>query len=214
MITTLEICSGPNQSFTCGVKRHFEDSLLCTIDVEDYPQHHTDLHTVGDFSFLCHTMNFSIYDIIWASIPCNTYSVASCSKHRAQRDYAPTTFEALQADQLSKNIVLIILQQLYQDPGFKFVIENPRGILRKMPFMKPLEKYRKTVSYCQYGDKRMKPTDIWTNIDFEVRMCKNGAPCHESAPRGSNTGTQGLTWAERCKIPDELIDVILKEVKI
>ena len=53
---------------------------------------------------------------------------------------------------------------------------------------------RYTVTYCQYGDNRMKPTDIWTNHPCPKFKppCKNGDPCHVSAPRGSQTGTQGL----------------------
>lgn len=30
-----------------------------------------------------------------------------------------------------------------------------------MEWMRSLPRY--TVTYCQYGDNRMKPTDIWTN---------------------------------------------------
>ena len=35
---------------------------------------------------------------------------------------------------------------------------------------------RKTVTYCKYGDMRMKPTDIWTNdITWIPRKeCKKG----------------------------------------
>ena len=29
----------------------------------------------------------------------------------------------------------------------------------------------KTITYCSYGDKRMKPTDIWTNFDFTAKLC-------------------------------------------
>lgn len=79
-----------------------------------------------------------------------------------------------------------------------------------MNFMKDLPRY--TVTYCQYGDSRMKPTDIWTNHpepNFKP-MCKNGMPCHVSAPRGSKTGTQGLKGSvERSKIPTELCDHIV-----
>jgi hypothetical protein len=53
----------------------------------------------------------------------------------------------------------------------------------------------------------MKPTDIWTNSRSweEKPICKNGSPCHESAPRGSNTGTQGMKNAfDRSKIPYNL----------
>lgn len=36
-------------------------------------------------------------------------------------------------------------------------------------------------------------------------MCRNGDNCHESAPRGSRTGTQGLKGNyERSRVPSEL----------
>lgn len=57
----------------------------------------------------------------------------------------------------------------------------------------------------------MKPTDIWTNHpDPQFKpMCKNGAPCHAPAPRGSKTGTQGLKGAAaRAVIPHALCEHI------
>ena len=43
-------------------------------------------------------------------------------------------------------------------------------------------------------------------------MCKNGMPCHESAPRGSQTGTQGLkNDFERSKVPEQLCKEILNQ---
>lgn len=67
----------------------------------------------------------------------------------------------------------------------------------------------------------MKPTDIFTNAsDPRFRPpCRNGAPCHESAPRGSKSGTQGLANArERGRIPERLclhiVDVCEREVPI
>lgn len=65
---------------------------------------------------------------------------------------------------------------------------------------------------CRYGDKRMKPTDLWTNHPNPQFLppCHNGDPCHESAPRGSRTGTQGLKNAmERSRIPDKLCEHIV-----
>lgn len=82
--------------------------------------------------------------------------------------------------------------------------------MRKMDFMYGLERY--TVTYCQYGDDRMKPTDIWTNHpDPRFKpMCKNGDPCHTAAPRGAKTGTQGRSGSvERSRIPDELCEHIV-----
>ena len=149
-------------------------------------------------------------NVIWASPDCTTYSIAAISHHRkknaetgnldAVSDYAKF------CDQTNKHLLDLIAEL---KPQFYF-IENPRGGLRKMDFMKGL--YRYTVTYCQYGDSRMKPTDIWTNHpnpQFKP-MCHNGDSCHEKAPRGSKTGTQGLKNArERAVIPAELCNHIV-----
>ena len=86
-------------------------------------------------------------------------------------------------------------------PCYWFV-ENPVGGMRKAAFTQGLPRY--TVTYCRYGDARRKPTDIWTNHPnpgFKP-PCRNGDPCHESAPRGSKTGTQGLKGhVERSRMP-------------
>lgn len=78
-----------------------------------------------------------------------------------------------------------------------------------MDFMQGLPRY--TITYCQYGDKRMKPTDIWTNHPNPKFKppCHNGDKCHDAAPRGSQTGTQGLNGSkERSRIPAKLCDHI------
>lgn len=80
-----------------------------------------------------------------------------------------------------------------------------------MEFMKDIKCY--TITYCQYGDNRMKPTDIFTNYpdpNFKP-PCHNGDSCHQSAPRGSATGTQGIKGSkERSKIPDQFCDYIVE----
>jgi len=148
-------------------------------------------------------------DIIWASPPCTSFSVASIGHHwtGGKGAYIPKTDGARLGLELVKKTIEIIE---YFQPTFWFM-ENPRGVLRKLPVVQGLP--RKTVTYCQYGDERMKPTDIWTNsVLWEPRpMCKNGDPCHVAAPRGSRTGTQGRSNAyERSKIPDELCFEVLK----
>ena len=103
--------------------------------------------------------------------------------------------------------VLKLIEEL--QPRYYF-IENPRGGMRKMEWMKGLSRY--TVTYCQYGDNRMKPTDIWTNHPDPkfLPMCHNGDSCHVAAPRGSKTGTQGLKGArERSVIPQKLCEHIV-----
>lgn len=150
---------------------------------------------------------FGYPDVIWASPDCTTYSIAAISHHRKKTDddLEPVSEYAKFCDKTNKH-VLKLIEEL--KPKYYF-IENPRGGLRKMKFMKDLPRY--TVTYCQYGDKRMKPTDIWTNHpDPQFKQpCKNGDPCHERAPRGSRTGTQGLKGSkERSVIPEQLCDHI------
>ena len=96
-------------------------------------------------------------------------------------------------------------------------IENPRGKLRSLLLVeKELPgAIRHTISYCQYGDTRMKPTDIWTNAPWwkPRPMCKNGDKCHEPAPRGSSTGTQGIKGdTDRSRIPSEVFKEILGQM--
>ena len=148
-------------------------------------------------------------DVIWASPPCTGFSVAAIGHHwtGGKGAYIPKTETARLGIELVKKTLEIID---YYKPKYWFM-ENPRGVLRKMDIVKELK--RNTVTYCQYGDERMKPTDIWTNSDVWVprKMCKNGDTCHVAAPRGSRTGTQGRSNAyERSKIPDELCQEILK----
>ena len=162
--------------------------------------------TVEDILKLCD----GIPDVIWASPDCTTYSLAAISHHRKKNtengNLDPVSEYAKFCDTTNKH-VLYLIEQL--KPKIYF-IENPRGGLRKMDFMKNLKRY--TVTYCQYGDFRMKPTDIWTNHpnpEFK-KPCKNGDKCHESAPRGSRTGTQGLkNNKERAIIPEQLCDHIV-----
>ena len=151
-------------------------------------------------------------DIIWASPPCTGFSVAAIGHHWSggKGAYIPKTETAKLGIELVKKTLEIIN---HFQPTFWFM-ENPRGVLRKLDVVKGLNK--QSVTYCQYGDERMKPTDIWTNSVTWVPkpMCKNGDPCHVAAPRGSRTGTQGRANAyERSKIPADLCLEILKSCK-
>ena len=170
-----------------------------------------DLYTdIGGLAAKDILKKFGRPDVIWASPDCTTYSIAAISHHRKQEEggnLAPVSEYAKFCDKVNKNVLDLIAEL---KPRFYF-IENPRGGMRKMDFMKGL--YRYSLTYCQYGDKRMKPTDIWTNHPnprFKP-MCKNGDSCHEAAPRGAKTGTQGLKGSkERSVIPKALCEHIVE----
>ena len=149
-------------------------------------------------------------DFVWASPDCTTYTIAAISTHRDGVN--PKSEYAVKCDQVNKHFLSMIARWLRANPELIFFIENPRGMLRKMPFMQGFKRH--TIWYCQYGDDRAKPTDIWTNsLTWQPKpVCKNGnTSCHhQSAPRGSKTGTQGKKGSyERSKIPELLcVDII------
>lgn len=150
------------------------------------------------------------YDVIWASPDCTTYSVAAGSRHRTQsayESYIPKTDYAKYCDK--NNTKLFADLRYYGCKKGIYWVENPRGMMRKMPFVAGCPRY--TVTYCQYGDFRMKPTDIWTNcpVTWFKPCCKNGDPCHVSSPRGAHKGTCSLPQVDRSRIPDALCDAIV-----
>jgi len=145
-------------------------------------------------------------DHIHASFDCTTYTIAAISHHRNGAE--PKSDYAKKCDRVNQHVISL----LKQIPGCTYSFENPRGMLRKMPFMQEFKRH--TVWYCQYGDDRAKPTDIWTNLNWNPRpVCHNGNKnCHHApAPRGSKTGTQGRKDSyERSKIPALLCYELMK----
>ena len=153
-------------------------------------------------------------DVICGSPPCEKFSVGSIGVHW-YKNHNPKTEEAKHALKILEKTIEIFSWF----PDAIFYMENPRGKMRK----KINGTNRITITYCSYGDTRMKPTDIWSNNIYDIfnpqgwrprAMCFNGnKKCHhEEAPRGSKTGTQGLkTYYERSMIPEQLCYEILKQ---
>ena len=197
---------------TCSVGKAFEARGHEVFTVEwDKTFENIDLYAdIGQLTAEDILERFGRPDVIWASPDCKTFSVAAISYHRRlnkqTKSLDPITEYAKFCDEVDQNMLRLIREL---NPPLWF-IENPRGGMRKMEWMKGLPRY--TVTYCQYGEERMKPTDIWTNHpepNFKP-PCKNGYTCHISAPRGATTGTQGIKGAiERSRIPPQLCEHIV-----
>jgi len=188
----------------------------------------SDINDFENIDYVVDILNFDLNkvpftpDLIWASPPCTFFSVASIGKHW-NKNHTPKTEQAKLGVKIVKKTLSIIEHFLNINPNLVWYIENPRGKLRKLEVVRDFD--RATVWYCQYGDSRAKPTDIWTNNLADIfypnkyrstwiprAQCFNGNKnCHhEPAPRGSRTGTQGLKGNyNRSKIPYELCKEIL-----
>ena len=153
---------------------------------------------------------FRIPDIIWASPDCSTFSMAARGTS-FNSDRQPVSDKA--------KIHLKIIEKLKEcinffknkNPNLIYYIENPTA--RLSWFITEYPRY--DVSYCQYGFDRMKPTTIWTNKEgFTPKNCRRDPKCHHiKSPRGSRTGTQGVSKTERYKVPPDLIKELLKGIE-
>jgi hypothetical protein len=190
---------------------------VCSMDLMPF----AGIDVIGDISTVRGRDFPFVPDAIWASPPCTTFSVASL-RHHWTVDGLPKTREAHEGIELIRHTLRVIRYFLDRNNRMAFYIENPRGKLRSLPLFRDLP--RVTVTYCKYGDMRMKPTDIWTNNLNDHRgrgwkprkACFAGNPdCHheQCAHRLWTCGTQGLRNAyERSKIPAALAREVLDAV--
>jgi len=138
--------------------------------------------------------------VVWMSPVCTTWSLASGNTHWNE-------FRQPKTDKANIAISMMMFCRFIADYCIKnnkiFFIENPNG--RAVWILD--NQYLKRCWYCQYGDTRAKPTNIWTNLNWTPKTCFNNNPnCnHERAKRGSKTGTQGLKGNyDRSRIPEKL----------
>ena len=134
----------------CGTKsisKAFEKAGHETFTVDNESRHNPDLCIdILDFEIDQLPKEWRKPDVIWASPPCQTFSMASYYVYRDSngkiKDYRGYIGLAI----AKKTVELIEKSK----PRFWF-IENPRALLRKQHFMP--NGLRKTVTYCKYGDK-------------------------------------------------------------
>ena len=103
------------------------------------------------------------FDLIWASPPCASFS--SMLFMKKTKDQIQNLMDTVGLPLLNKALEIIE----YFKPTY-YCIENPdngrmKNYMGEYPF--------KRVSYCQYGYSYRKNTRLWTNIDFEPKLCNH-----------------------------------------
>lgn len=140
-------------------------------------------------------------DILVASPPCTTFSVASIRYHWEKLEdgtIRPKSEACKTAIKLLEKTLQIIE---YTKPKF-WIIENPRAMMRRvMRDILNIGEPTVTTFWCSWGERNYKPTDLWGIIppmEFPEPVS------WEKAPRGSKKGTQGIKKDKECKFPKEL----------
>jgi len=142
------------------------------------------------------------YDVtvVLASPPCKAFSLAAHGHHMT-KDVQPKTDFGQESLDLVKYTIDLIRDI---DPDYWF-LENPLAGLRRVMRRASwgLGEPTGTVSWCQYGSSSMKPTDLWgDHPPMRYRFCGRKRDCHTSAPRGAQTGTNGMSSdVDRAAIP-------------
>jgi len=190
-----------------GFSQAFKDRNhdVVTIDIEDKfnPTICTDIMKITPKELI---EGYGEFDVILASPPCNCFSCMSISRYWKN---------GLPLEETKKSIELVkhTLNLIYDiHPKFWFM-ENPMGMLRTVIGNPPVLVY-----YAQYGEDRLKPTDIWGRHPKgfkDMQITDKSLLDYTKCPRGSKIGgTQGMKNAEvRAKIPYQLSECICKLVE-
>jgi hypothetical protein len=192
-------------SGTRSATRAFEQAGHTVISFELSPKHWaTETVDVMDLKAKDLIAKYGQPDFVWASPPCTTFSVASGYKYwqKTPNGTIPKHPDVAVAIELVRH-TLNLIKELNPTKGW--LMENPRGMLRLQDVVKDIP--RTTITYCQYGDFRMKPTDLWGVVPGWTprQVCKAGDGCHEAVPKSNRTaGSTRLSRKKRSMIPDKL----------
>ena len=136
IMRVLELCAG-SKSFTKVCQSMGWDCT--TVDVN--PRYEPDI--LADVRSLHFTEGE--FDVIWASPPCEHYSIAKTRGERNLPHY--------------DSIAIACLKIIDEVKPLVWIVENPMGLLRHRPFMTGLPKW--TVDYCMFGAPYRKRTDLF-----------------------------------------------------
>jgi len=151
--------------------------------------------------------NNYIPDFIWASPPCNTFSTSIYRlKERDTKTAEPKSDRAKEGTAILYKTLAIINFFKKLNPNLKYIIENPRGMMRMDKRMIALP-YMNTTTYCSYGDVKYKPTNFWSNFPLVLKEVGEGKSCKNTI------NVEHLNSInDRYSIPQPLIKSMLEQM--
>lgn len=148
-------------------------------------------------------------DFFWASPPCNSFSrLAVAAKTRDWYSLKPLHQNAIQGTNILYKTLDILEYLLKKNPQMLFVIENPHGMMWRMPIINRFE--REITQYCLYGFKWKKPTDFFNNFPQGLNLKD---PEEQKCTNKDLINVEKIPLADRYSIPPTLIQQITDEFK-
>jgi hypothetical protein len=145
-------------------------------------------------------------DFFWASPPCNSFSrLAVTAKTRDWYSLKPLHPNAVEGEKILYKTLDILDYLLKKNPKMLFVIENPHGMMWRMPVINRFP--REITQYCLYGFQWKKPTDFFHNFPNGLNLRD---PEEQKCDTTKLVNVASVPLRERYKIPSGLIEDIVK----
>lgn len=198
--TLLELFSGSK-----SVSNAFESLAWSAISIDNNPLFNPALCI--DVLQLSQIMLPAMFNFIWASIPCTTFSRAAPNIHFKKeiisyRNYKYTPITA--SGQLSVLLLEKTLEIISWFPSALWIIENPVGRIHHFPQLRNLGHYRYYVNYKNFGFDYSKETYLFSNFHLPFATKKTVYPSKSvSSVNGSY---------RRSLVPAPLIKTILAAI--
>jgi len=201
-LTALELFSG-TQSVGKILKKHGMEVISLDIFDEYKPTIQADILEWEGYKDL------PKIDFFWASPPCNSFSrLAVTAKTRDWYTLKPLHPNAIQGTKILYKTLDILEYLLKKNPNMLFVIENPHGMMWRMPIINRFE--REITQYCLYGFKWKKPTDFFNNFPKGLSLKD---PEEQKCDTSKLVNVANVPLHDRYKIPSGIIEQIYQEFR-